>query len=302
MIFSINHINPSSPKPSETLIESSKHSSLILNAKTDGRYHWSGEGSLSFKYAILGESRYKLKDRYLLTESNNYIMLNQHQPYEIFVESKLITETFCVFFGQPLAADVLASLKSNQTQLLDDFSPTADGPLFFERTHPISTGILNNLTYIRSLLKSKANAEIINEGLYKFFHLLVAEEYGPSNEIDNLKSIKKSTRLELFKRLTIAKDYAQSMHGEKVTLENLAQVSCLSANHLLRSFRQLYGCSPIQYLTRVRLEKACKLLKLSKLSVQEICTEVGFDSVGSFANLFKKATGSSPISFRNQKR
>jgi transcriptional regulator GlxA family with amidase domain len=71
----------------------------------------------------------------------------------------------------------------------------------------------------------------------------------------------------------------------------------LSRNHLLRHFRQLFGHSPHQYLTAVRLEKAKTLLMQSALPVREVGGATGFESPSSFGRLFKSVLPSRRSSF-----
>ncbi len=71
-------------------------------------------------------------------------------------------------------------------------------------------------------------------------------------------------------------------------------------HHFLRLFKQTFGETPHRYLTRRRLERAQHLLAKTDLSVNDICTESGFQSVGSFSWLFRRHLGMSPNTFRRQ--
>ena len=82
----------------------------------------------------------------------------------------------------------------------------------------------------------------------------------------------------------------------------MAGVAALSPNHLIRTFRQLFGCTPYQYLSRLRLEAASRLLRDTEQSVTEICFAVGFRSLGSFSARFSKQYGLPPSAYRACKR
>ncbi|HMZ79543.1 MAG TPA: helix-turn-helix transcriptional regulator, partial [Acidobacteriota bacterium] len=85
-----------------------------------------------------------------------------------------------------------------------------------------------------------------------------------------------------------------------LTLADIAQVACLSPNHLLRTFKQAFQMTPHQMLTSTRLEAAKRLLKTTHHSVTEICLMVGFESLGSFSWLFRNKVGCSPDTFRKK--
>jgi hypothetical protein len=72
----------------------------------------------------------------------------------------------------------------------------------------------------------------------------------------------------------------------------------LSPWHLLRAFRQTFGETPHNFLTRLRLERAQQLLTVTSRPVTEICFDVGFTSLGSFSSLFRRKVGLSPAEFR----
>jgi AraC-like DNA-binding protein len=82
----------------------------------------------------------------------------------------------------------------------------------------------------------------------------------------------------------------------------MAQVACLSPNHFLRTFKQVFRQTPHQYLIDVRLIKAKQLLTETNRPITDICMAIGFDSLGSFSTLFRRRTGLSPAQYRKQKK
>jgi AraC-like DNA-binding protein len=93
-----------------------------------------------------------------------------------------------------------------------------------------------------------------------------------------------------------AKHYMDNNFEKNITLDDISREAFISKFHFLRLFKKLYGRTPHQHLTSVRIEKAKQLLKKNH-SVSDICFSIGFDSITSFSGLFKKITGYSPIAF-----
>jgi AraC-like DNA-binding protein len=121
-------------------------------------------------------------------------------------------------------------------------------------------------------------------------------------ETERLDSVRPATREELYRRISRARDYMSSKYAEPVTLSQLARVACLSPNHLLRTFRKVFGGTPHRFLTERRLQEAKRLLADTELSVTDICLACGFESLGSFSSLFRKQCGSPPSEYRETKR
>jgi len=103
---------------------------------------------------------------------------------------------------------------------------------------------------------------------------------------------------EIYKRIIAAKIYIDDNFNEPIDLDLISQQAFLSRFHFHRIFRQVYNKTPHQYLTGKRIDKAKSLLADNK-SVNEVCNEIGFESVGSFSVLFKKEIGFAPTYYRN---
>ena len=103
---------------------------------------------------------------------------------------------------------------------------------------------------------------------------------------------------DIYQRIVAAKVYIDDNYYEHIDLERISQQAFLSRFHFHRLFRQVYRRTPHQYLTRKRLDKAKDLLAENK-PINEVCNEVGFESIGSFSVLFKKEIGFAPQYYRN---
>lgn len=100
--------------------------------------------------------------------------------------------------------------------------------------------------------------------------------------------------------LANAISYIEDHYLEQVTLEEIATKSDISVRHLNRLFRAYYLTTPIAYLQRLRLERACTLLQQPNLSITEISYQSGFNDSNYLTRQFKKMYGMSPKSFRNR--
>jgi len=91
----------------------------------------------------------------------------------------------------------------------------------------------------------------------------------------------------------IDREYAQPL-----SVEALAVGAHMSAGHLSREFRRIYGESPYAYLMTRRIERAMTLLRRGDLSVTDVCFEVGFSSLGTFSTRFTELVGVPPSIYR----
>jgi hypothetical protein len=74
----------------------------------------------------------------------------------------------------------------------------------------------------------------------------------------------------------------------------------LSSDHLRVLFKRKYGCTPIQYLTKLRISFACNMFEVygEKIKVNEVAYASGFSDELYFSRVFKKNTGKTPKEYQ----
>lgn len=102
-------------------------------------------------------------------------------------------------------------------------------------------------------------------------------------------------------RLVRARDLARERYADDLTVSDLAREAGLSRAHFLRSFAEVFGVTPHEYLLQVRLEQARRALARGD-SVTETCMNIGFSSLGSFSRTFAARVGASPRAWQRQVR
>src|SRR6201992_575711 len=85
---------------------------------------------------------------------------------------------------------------------------------------------------------------------------------------------------------------------QPMTLRELARIGFASPYHFNRTFRQVTGVPPLQFLYALRLDAAKRMLTQTQKKVIDICYEVGYSSVGTFTRRFADVLGVSPVRFR----
>ena len=93
-------------------------------------------------------------------------------------------------------------------------------------------------------------------------------------------------------------DYIKMNYAEQLEREELAAIADLSTSYFSIMFKKVTGCTPTQYITQIRLDKAKQLLQHSDKKVSEIAYEVGFQDPLYFARVFTKHTGIPPREYR----
>lgn len=86
------------------------------------------------------------------------------------------------------------------------------------------------------------------------------------------------------------------------TLAELSKILGLSERYFNLLFRNFTGYPVIQYLQRLKIDKAKRILESSDLSMTEIAYELGFDSSQYFSKIFKKVTSITPSTYRDKCR
>lgn len=93
----------------------------------------------------------------------------------------------------------------------------------------------------------------------------------------------------------IEKNYAQ-----KLTLADLAASVQINEKYLCRFFKEFTGFTPIDYINRFRIDKACYQLAVNKMSVTDAAYECGFNELSYFSKCFRKYKGMSPGEYRSK--
>ncbi|MCX7747561.1 MAG: AraC family transcriptional regulator [Clostridia bacterium] len=102
-------------------------------------------------------------------------------------------------------------------------------------------------------------------------------------------------RLEIEKAL----EYMHQHYGQRLSVSKLAKIVNMSPSHFIRIFKKETDSTPMEYLIKLRIDKAKKLLRSGAKKITEISLECGFNSTSHFSSCFAKHLGISPSEYQN---
>ena len=94
----------------------------------------------------------------------------------------------------------------------------------------------------------------------------------------------------------------KNIDNAEFTIDDFASAMAMSRTVFYHKVRSIVGCSPVEFVTQIRLKRAAQLLDASQMNVSEIAYASGFNDPRYFARCFKKKFGMSASEFRNRER
>jgi len=260
----------------------------------------------SIRFGIKGTQLYQIGNAQLRVNQEQFLVMNHETEYSVASEHCEDVTMLAFCFNENFVQDFVAYHRQGHSGLLDSsglYDLSEPLPEFPLHTLPV-TGELKKK--IESMVGDQLNRQPSEIDDYDLFSGMLETVFASAN--DSLKVfhhqeiVKRSTKIELYKRLSIARDYIQAHFSEDVNLNELSKVACLSPYHFHRAFKHTFGITPKKFVTGLRIEKAKWLLLNRSYSVQSICNDVGFKDVSSFTRLFTSYTGQTPSAFRNESK
>jgi AraC-like DNA-binding protein len=102
------------------------------------------------------------------------------------------------------------------------------------------------------------------------------------------------------KKMADVYNYIRENYFKPISLSKISKIAHMSSFSFSRYFKKNSGAGFVEYLNRVRMNKACYLLRETEYQVNEIATECGFSSISNFNKQFRKIESLSPREYRAQ--
>lgn len=214
---------------------------------------------------------------------NSNVLCSMHSEDNCVVESHLFNSVFLTgHFRSIFETKYVNPVKDNRQLELLELRPVND----------------NNREIIRLLsaaasLQSEPNNEFETRSIFSSIWVLIMKEIESGHGIGAPVSSARQDRL-----MTML-SYIHTNYGQKITLDELAQVAYISKRECQRIFQASISKSPVEYIVEYRLEKAKESLRMTSLPIIEIALQTGFSNSPYFAKIFKQNTGMTPAEYRS---
>lgn len=167
---------------------------------------------------------------------------------------------------------------------------------FLSLDEPLFNRLLNlyrQMQYEINNTQSK-DQHILRAMLYETLILFSRAEVQMPNHSDNISEKPINRYAQHFAEL------AEKNFITKTNTEFYANTLCITSNYLNKIVKQVWGKTTKEYLQEQRIQEACKQLRYTTRSIQEIATSLGYETATYFVRSFHKAKGVSPFAYRKK--
>ena len=275
--------------------------SVVINATTKESYRPDIVGPVSLFLNLKGQSRCKVDGRTVLVDADHYFISNRFQSYTLEIEQDEPVETFNIHIGEYFSEQFFASALNTSDTLLNEGAQLTVPTVAFHNKLFTKDARFSTLVSRLQLCKRSRGIDrlLFEETLAALLQHLLEQHRNILKDIEALSPLKRSTRLELYKRVSQATDLIHSRYTGQPELDEMAAAACLSKFHFLRLFKEVHHCSPYQYLQQLRMQRSEQLLR-SGTSVADIALQLGFENGSSFSRLFRQHKGVYPSQYKAQ--
>lgn len=233
-----------------------------------------------------GTKQVYLGDRTYVYDPDNYLVLSVPLPAEC--DTRCTPESPMLSMFVDLDLDQIRELIGElPEQGLPPASEEGDALALAKVTQEIRDVTLRLLRALLSDLESRVMGPALVREL--MFRVLMGEN---SRALRSL--IRQESRIS---RVDKALNRIHDNYAAPMDVAELAALVHMSPSAFHRAFKEVTASSPIQYLKKIRLDKAKGLLLDQGMRVSEAAVRVGYESPNQFSREFKRYFGASPVSF-----
>ena len=291
---------PVIPKAWESLLSSASFLPVIV--KTIERFfdpNWSTELNKHEYYEMVyvkrGEAVFEIAGSQGAIGPNDIVIIKPRQLHRVIVKSVSGCEFIVLYF------EFVNQVNNQYSEVpLEDFLNFVSGK---ESGNFLTLKVSQKndiIVLLNRILKEKENTDIGSEflNLLLMLELFVLISRALKMEWENSIKGKSAKLKELIK---VSVNYINNNFERDISLKDISKYVFLSPSYFIKAFKDEMKISPINYLLRLRVERAKELLTETGQKIGDIAINVGFSNQQRFNEIFRKYTGMTPLQYRKQK-
>lgn len=269
----------------EPLTEEARISSIGIEKRTSTDYYWDGRmrpndlNTCIFQYTLNGYGEVRVGEKTFTVKAG-----------EAFIVKVPSEHCYYLPEGSPEWEFIFITLKGDKVEECWDYLSSQFGLIVHVDNNAPLIYLLQKIYQfalkegIEDTFTSSAFAYEFVMGLYRFAKGLDSQPTWIPDDI------------------LMAIQFMMTRYHEPLSLEAIAEHAGLSKYYFTNKFHKYMQTTPIQFLTKRRIQKAMELLSTTNKTIQEIALETGYDNANYFSKVFKKRIGTSADNFRKDKK
>ncbi|MBS9463385.1 helix-turn-helix transcriptional regulator [Flagellimonas sp. 389] len=243
----------------------------------------------------VGELRWKHKN--VKIGENRFIVINPSIGWEYVNEKEEYIDVLSLIISDTFRKQLNFYNNATVKQLLDTPFDQIDESSFFMES-PLNADYFPSGKLLKSIHQQSTNEEFKlfspEELSIEVLQRISQEQINAYNHASRIVAKKKSTQIEIYRRLLIVYEYIHDNIANPISFQELSLESSLSKYHLYESFKAVYGKTPHQYINWLKVTKAKEHLQKGLFSISEVADLLGYSDLSVFSKVFKKVYGKSP--------
>ena len=224
----------------------------------------------------IGNESYQLK-------ANQYIVIPQGAFHEYYTDEVSPWTIYWIHFQGTLAAKMTEGMSSPQDL------PPADNSRLDQRNRMFDE--------LYAVMEMGTNRQTLEFASCLFIHYMATLRYLDVYRFPSIR-VSQVTHADTIVRKSI--HYMNEHVENRLTIDELAEFCGLSKSYFYRKFVKESGIAPIDYFTRLKINRACFWLMYTNMSISQIAARLSFSESQYFARIFKKIMGISATDYRNK--
>lgn len=249
--------------------------------------------SMEIMYVISGECRVEVERQDFQMKKHQFIFIDSEVPHRLIVEKNKPCRMLNLEFALTEMNRTFPPINelAEESKELQELLVMKEAYHFLKDRNGVFHSLRNLVLELDSQMNDTSDNYLMVHILFTQLLLLIARNV--------VQAKNESTQLSnLYLKKVI--EYLHENYDYDIRIEHLSAITHLHPNYIHRIFKESMGCTIIEYLTKIRIEKAKMLITQTDIPITKVASFIGMNSSQYFSKVFKKHIGITPSALRKK--